>query len=698
MVNNEVSLTSLCYLAEDYNGRVWLQRLADVDDDDRLQEPMKSYWREGNYFENRDRLYQNDGPTTIGAVGVWDWTAIPNREKPSTDFVQSYFVEELRPIRVVVVDAKSLEEVVDQLKSGIVRTQDYFCDTYFCFTAAWGQLSGVLCRLEDFDIIDKCVVLSDQVYSLPSYSMKVNDVYNWNDKNLRFSKSFQLGEPSGHISLGSADEIIRTIVLERLTWPLCKETIGATKAEWRNCKTLLERICDESLYDAVEKRIKCTPEQAKKTVDGFVARAYDQIEAGDVDADVLSKIVLQNEELKRACEAAIYWDWVEVNKEKIAEFEQDVSAAKQSIIEAEEAVVTAEKKRADILLEIDAAQAKLKQVLAEIEQYETLGNDTLVAIRGKIADAQKDMAGFIADLSVFLPQQVPQALPAQTPPSKGESVRLWTYECASEDLFAEDEIELADTWVDEINTIAQNLTSSLKVDAEYCMMLTSFLYAANHRNADIFLAGPGGHDIANTLAISIYGCEAGRLTLGNEFDCDMADGVNRYHEKMVSVQNMFGKGWSDIVPQLFVGCKKQIVWTHPYAEDMIMEPKGLYNFMLPLLADCFVGTIPAIDPLPGRRSEKFKAYNSKKTQPLRLSAFKRLGLNKLIINRLEAILSDAKDILEAPAKDKDMEVLFGLLPLCVLTGRTDILQDVVETESGISNTVKAEVSRYIKEE
>ena len=54
--------------------------------------------------------------------------------------------------------------------------------------------------------------------------------------------------------------------------------------------------------------------------------------------------------------------------------------------------------------------------------------------------------------------------------------------------------------------------------------------------------------------------------------------------------------------------------------------------------------------------------------------------------------------MENPAKDKDLELLFGVLPLCVLTGRLDVLKDVIEGESGISSSVKAEVARYIEEE
>lgn len=74
MIDNEVSFTSLCYITVDYEGRIWLNRLADVEDDI-LHTPFKSE-RTDNYFENRDRLYRNDGPTALGTVGIWEWTAV----------------------------------------------------------------------------------------------------------------------------------------------------------------------------------------------------------------------------------------------------------------------------------------------------------------------------------------------------------------------------------------------------------------------------------------------------------------------------------------------------------------------------------------------------------------------------------------------------------------------------------------------
>ena len=75
-----------------------------------------------------------------------------------------------------------------------------------------------------------------------------------------------------------------------------------------------------------------------------------------------------------------------------------------------------------------------------------------------------------------------------------------------------------------------------------------------------------------------------------------------------------------------------------------------------------------------------------------------MRLSKLVQNRLSLVLSDAKELLGTPSADKDIEILMGLLPLCVVTGRIDILREVIESENGISSAVKAEAARYFEEE
>lgn len=702
MIDTEVAFTSLCYIFEDYDGSIWLNRLADIEDG-KLNQPFKS-GRMDNYFENRDRLYRNDGPSAIGSVGVWDWTAIPNRNNPDIDYVQSYYVQNESPVRVVVTKADSLEDLVEQLKRGSIYTHHYICDTLFCYQPQWGKLMGFLCKADEFRIVDKYVKINEDICTLPYYGIHTNEIFNWDDKHLRFLKDLDIGEPTGYYSIADTSVLVRSIILDRITWPFFKECIGAPKAEWRNCKTLLERISGESLYEAVAEKLKSSPAEAQKAVDDFISQANATIDAGDIDTDVLARIAMHHDGLRDQCEEVISRKWKENHAVEIAQAEaeiatkkadaeREVAAIKQRLSNISQELACAQTTKDKLAVEIKDAQSTLEHILAEIDQYETLGNETLVAVRQKISDAQKDMAGFIADLSVFLPQTQPQA-----PVEPQKRVSLWQYECAPSGVYSDDEIELTESWNDELNAISQNLAHSMAINGDFGGMLSAFLYATHINNIPLLIAGPAGHDLAEIMAVSLYASGAGHLWLGNEPTNKIAETVADYDECIVSVHNMFGKGWQDELPQSFAKLKKQVIWTHPYVEDMVIEPKGLLNYMVPIFSECFIDSIPMGEPWPSKRAEKFTAYASTRKQPLRIAAFKKLKLSKLLINRLTIALSDAKTILNQPAKDKDMEVLFGLLPLCVITGRIDVLKEAIETESGISSAVKTEANRYIEEE
>lgn len=302
---------------------------------------------------------------------------------------------------------------------------------------------------------------------------------------MRFLMALHLDEPSEYISIRNADKIIRELILARSTWSLFKESIGTTKAEWRNSKTLIERICNESLYEEIVKRIKCTPEQAKQTISDFIERASNLIDAGDIDADVLAQIALHHDELKLQCEEIVSKKWKETHAVEIAK-------AEQKLADIEIAVSSSEEKRKELLSEIATAQNKRDQLLAEIEQYEALGRDTLAAIRQKIAEAQKDMAGFIADLSVFSPQ-------SSTTSASSEKGPYWQYVCPPEDLYPIDDIDFAENWHNDFDAIYQNLSRSLNIEPEMSTMLTAFLYAAHINNVPLLIAGPGGCDMAEVL-------------------------------------------------------------------------------------------------------------------------------------------------------------------------------------------------------
>ncbi len=690
---------SLCKVNRpDKHNDIWMQRIADAIGGTLIIPALDE--SKDQIFDNRTLIFCENGPNDPDIIGFWEWS-----ERLSGSgrwFSDATYVAQSTPIEMIVFNTiSSEEEVIEYLKSG--QHIPAYVRGKILFTFKQNDLyKGVLCELNDFDIRPGNGVfirLKSSVHTLPYYELSENDIILW--KNRKIYRHLVLGEPQKYITINAPTEVIKQMLLQNMNWPIFKAQ-GISKNDWQKFRQFVNAIPNSSILEVLTETYAMTSEEAQHCIDAFLSSVEKHIQIEDVDSSLIVQMLDHHEGLKKVCDEAAYEKWLEEHKielekakEEITEIkvQADKKAAdlKQNLSAIEKELSDAKENRENILAETISAQNKLAQIIAEIEQYEELGNNTVNAVRQKIADAQKDMAGFIAELSVFVSSQPQSATSA-------ERVALWNYEEPAKDVYAAEEVEVADSWEDEFNTIYQNLSSTFSVKPELNELLTAFLYAAHIHRSPILIAGPAGEDFAEIMALSIGGDGAGKLILGSEYDNDMVNIVKSYNEGIVSIHNLFGKGWSETLPETFAKMKKHIFWSHPYVEDLVVEPKGLYNYMLPMFSECFVETLRTNVAWPSRRSDKFKAFVSKEKHPLCLKSLTRLGLSKFTLNKLEVVLSTAKELLDKKAKEKDLEVMFGLLPFSVLMGKTSVLKDVIETENGISEVVKEEAMRFLEEE
>ncbi len=709
----EVEKTSFCMVSIDVGENIWLNRMVDLDENGFTVPDISN---ELPYiFANRNRIFHRDGPATENAIGVWKWTAIQNRNNPETDYVESWYQADIQPIRVAVISGiTSEQQLAKELSKGIPG--EYFaCDTLFVYRAAQGICRGFLCKQAQFTSEEQNLKLSADVYSLPVFNITTDDYVSIRlpeNNHFYLYKKLNLEKPSNYFTIGNTHDILRKLILERFTWSLFKDREYGTKADWRKCKAMLDTLSGSTLLDAVCDTLHCTPEKAQAMIEDFIRHADSLIEVGDFDTNVLAQVALHHEGLLSHCEPVVEDKWKKEHAEAIAAAEKEVDQTRgkvnemlttaqeqlQSIEQEKEAV---EKEKNTALAETAAAQAKLDAIVAEIEQYEALGKETMEKVRSKIADAQKDMAGFIADLSVFLPQQpiISTAPTASTIPQK-----TWQYTAGTVLEVDEEVSDISHTWQEEVKYLETNLRNvffSVNVNNDLCPLLAAYLYAVYINKVPLMITGPCGKDIADVISSTIYRKTSGCLELEDASCIEITNAITETSDAIIAVQNMFGKGWSDTLPQSLDGLDKYICWTHPYTEDMVMEPKGLYNYMLPLLSECFVEKLLPERCFPSIRADDFQAYISKKETSRHLRLIDKIGISKLSRNRLAKVLSDTKAILTelyGKSNDRDIELLFGLLPLAVLTGKQSLLKEVLESENNFSKVVIAEIKRYVEDE
>ena len=673
---------SLCKVNKpDRNQDIWMQRIADCENGILVVPTFDE--EKDKVFDNRQLIFWEDGPNTPDSIGYWEWTErLSESGRWKSD---ASFLETATPIEVIILEnCSSIEAVVDMLKTGI-ELPAYMRGSIFLAFRQADSVEGVMCKWSDFIASSQensARYIKKDLRSLPCYKYLESDILTW--KNRRFLKQVALDKATRNIPVFALDETIKQLLLESMSWPSFK-AIGISKKDWRLFRDFLTDIPKENVIEKTSRLYGLSIQEAQNCVGSFMKKVDDYISADDIDASLFVQVIQTHAGLRKQCEGIAAELWKQENAEKIRAATQELKALREEVSAQEE-------ERKNLLSVTAAEQERLNNLLAEISQKESLGNETVAAVRQKIAEAQQDMAGFIADLSVFLPN-------GGSISSKNQS--NWFYRSGKVSTETEDDYELSDNWNNEYDAINQNLSAALHCEPELCTMLTAFLYSSNINKTPILIAGPGGVDIADIVSISMYGMGAGKLFLENDCSSLFIDDIPDAVEEIIAVSNMFGRGWGDTLPQRISQSDKQVIWTHPYVEDLGIEPKGLYNYMLPVFSEVFISDWhphKLHNLIPGKRTDNFKPYIPPKTKPIRISAIKKLGLSKLTINRLERILSDAKTLLHNPAKDTDIEVLFGLLPFSVLTGRLDILKETIENERGISNTVKAEAARYYSEE
>lgn len=687
-----VEFTSLCCVWTDfYDNKIWLSRLADIKNG-KLDFPIIDETLP-KVFGNRDRLYYNNGPSRDGTVGIWKWSAVPNANDATKDYIKSDFQYDLHPTRFIQIrHISTLEKLGKQLLEGIDAPK-YECDTFFAYENTSGVYEGVFCEAKKLTFDDK-IYLKKDIGSLPIYRFDQSDIITIKNKNsmhfVEFIKVIPLPPATERLSIGSVNENIKTILMDRMTWPLYKDCIGRTKAEWRNCKALFERVCEKSLYEAIADKMGCTLNEATDLINNFIEKTNFRLEMGDIDSDVLARIAMNHDGLRAQCEAAVEEHWKTTHAEKIAEAQKELDQKKQA---AENVVneyksqfekIKEDKKAAGevyqkILKETADAQAKLDQLLKEIEEYEALGANTVQAVRDRISLAQQDMAGFIAELSTFMPQQSVQ----------GGSANRWTF-TPGEVCHSMDNLEECSSWKDTFELLCDNLQLA-GIGSQWTTMLSSFLYSSYLNRMPLLLAGPNAKAIADALSMTICGQKVDLLKCYGEQDDEALS--NFGDSDMAAVQNPFHPDWISRISHSNNGFA---LWLHPFTEDLQIEPHSLYHYAYPVFTECFVDQLPSEENMDaGQETVEYDEFKPNSKYRAKVGSVKKLGLSRLMLSRLERVFADAKCMGEI--SDTSMECLFGMLPMCVLSDKQEVLRELLDSEKNLKPEVRAEIQRYVAE-
>lgn len=682
---------SLCGIVEDVAGQKWLERYADLHYDRTYQ----TFYQRDDIpprFENRSKLYIKDGPNQLDFYGVWSWRAIQNENDPQKDYITTAYQPRLVPIEVYIrKEAATLDDLVALLKKGL-PCQLHSLKIMFAVPASKNHYTGILCQKKDLYIDGDRVFIAENCDEIPIYEFPKTNLLRLKN-GLTFYKEAFAGRSSSFHPLKSDLEIVRRIVADSISWSAYRAR-GLTRQAHQTAKTLFATLPLDDATSKIEEKLHCSKAQAETWLTVFRKTAENYIDKTTLEDDILRAAVDANSDLQKRMKDLVQTEWAEENK--------------QLLDEAKKALTAIEGKRKVVADELETTKKSLAKAKAEKQKFvDTLATKEQVAanvekeVRNKIQKARENAAEFIAHMAFITP------LTVSKPPENEESIKNNSDAAATmpyhiiptqKELTELDENH---NWDDVLFAVAANLDEA-GVTEQHQKGLAAFLCAAYIEKQPLFLAGANAIDIVQAFSAAVQAKQHGVLSCRDMYCQQAVAEIGTHDEKIVLIQNLLASNWMNHLPEILARKDMFYVATHPYAEDLQVEPQSLYGFMLPLFTEFFVDKKATGGYYGSYFAADFTKYkspsaSSKKSSMLVQSPaghlIKQFPVSPLIKNQISHLLDTMHGIDAETTVDDDF--LFAILPLAYALQKIDILttaitnpQDKISISSGLKRELQ----------
>lgn len=664
---------SLCGVISDYNGLKWLIRYADLSHNGHYHLFRKNE-EIPPYFANRDKIFYKDGPSDDGFYGVWTWSAIPNEKDPSKDYISSRYNMRPDAIEVVVLtESSNLDDLISMLRTGI-EYQPHSRKVMFAIYSSKGQYTGILCNTKALNLINGRIAISETCIEVPVYEFTNDDVLRL-DNGLFFYRNAFAGLPIRLCPLKSPIDIVKNIVFSSISWNTYKAR-AITRAEYRVFRDFLGAIPVDDILCRIEMACHCSNPAAKALLDEFLVMVEKYIDGNSLEDEIILSAINASAELQEKTKTLIRADWEAEHSNLLCEAQRELESV-DATLNATTARLTEAKEELD---KVKLEEERLTNIIAEKEK---LAEDVEKAVTERIQKARENTADFIANMAFW--DARPIQLAGVEHPVGGEDIPEFVntkYRIFSA-LEGLKDLEAYHTWTDVMDTAALELEEA-GVAERYSNGVAAFLCAAYIEKQPILLVGPNAVDIAQAFSATI-GCKHGLLCCEGNYDGKVIAGIGSNDEKIVIVNNFISSGWINRLPEILFQRDIFYIFIHPYAEDIQVEPKSLYGFMLPLFTEFFVEKVATGKYFGGYFADDFKSYSAPRGTRIELKIISKLALSALIRNQINSLVTTMHCIYSSVTADEDF--LFAVLPIAYASLAINELKEAIDdSQKGINIT------------
>lgn len=619
-------------------------------------------------FENRTTLYDKFNlDSEDNELAFWSWKATENIKDPDKDYVQNLEkLNDFYPIEVYkLIGAYNEADILERLKRGIP------VGNHKCRKILFSGVEdvGLLCDThKDLEITSEFYKLKPDTTFLISVSGFKADIVEFEKGErcvYRYTEIDSLN-PRERLVRDPLD-VVKSCVQENFGWKAAKESQWSKK-EWQTAINLLKSISQTDVSRDIAEKLKCSEQDAEKYFSDFTDYVYNYMNGRDITDDIILSLLDRNDELRTRFSEIFKEEWG-------ANYQSEYSEANQKLEKLNLQFIETENQKKQLEDKVQALKNEIDTLEDQKAKKEKLAQDVEQKIKDKISAAKKDASDFISQMALY----------GQGPYIQNENT---SNDLAIQSGQCNGDVEQLSSLDSALECIEDNL--DFIEDKRIYPEISAFLLAAYVKHQSILFAGPHGDMIADALSSAVTGKTTGKVMCDGKYDARVWKKLNDCTDQVVLMRNILKPDWIDNLPDFLQSTPKYCFCTCPIKENLLLEPKGLYDYVLPIFTDGFVKEPDrSLDWYFGiykQKSDKKETSNKERDRNLR-----KFRINEYSYKRWSSLLSLA----EKYGLTSFGRYLFAYYPYAYLTGQIEQLKEMMDEDTHLQDEDKKKLESIL---
>lgn len=663
MSSIEQEIISFCYIKKtviesEYYGesdqeRYCLLRIADFTNGEYY--PLE----ETKFSNHRSTLYFNDWPKDDSDYGLWKWSATPHYKGGGNEYIKSRYVvyKSIYPKEIISIDGITS---YDDLLKYLLSKDNYITPIFDDFLLAYEDSNtyyAFYIQKNNYTKMEKSIVLNSNIYSLPQYQIHKNEVF-WFEFDNKISKCFYrkaiMDSCEKKYLLRDINEIIYQKIKGKCEWRYVHSNLALTKNEWHILQKYLESLSTDDFYKEIASELHVDLEEAKADVLKCIKGLDGYFEKDNGEAEIFKELIINNpffmknyeKEFKKQLEGEITEE-----EEYLKELDQEretlnnkISVTNNEYIKLTRNIGKLKDEKQEIELEINNSYQDLHKIEEQKERAKKFGESIEEEIRTKITQAQNEATKFIAN-NIWLNLLNQKSLDETSNQTKNEDQQDSDQNLKKFIKEGKKTIKTSQVkdYYEQFEIFMDNL-NSMGLDSVEGEIFAIYLYSAYITHNNVLLVGPYGYEIASALSAAIDSQYASRIVCNSRTVDHIDELINECESEVVVIDGMIANNFEGNIASM-LQTDKFLIFTHPYKDDLMLEPFGLFNYLTPIFSDYFIENKIVINEIFGAvKNPNFSEYQTSYSNVSVGKHKKYWKFNKMIELRNAEIINACTDI------------------------------------------------------